>query len=246
MVSSSSINNSDQTTASSSSKSVLIIGATGGLGQQCLHHLSQEVLAPKIHILCRNPTKLSKSQQAMCASIVLGDARQQQDVERALVGSQADYVFLITGSGSDLSKKANSIRQVTGQALAETLKKSAFQHVKAVVVSSNGAGGSKIIVGLGIGAMISRHLRHVMKDHDLQELAFADLMDRTLIVRPTSLTDDKGGKELVEFGDEEKGPSINADRSDVAAWICTQVFHSNPKSSSPFGRKVNLTNARKH
>ncbi|KAL7555932.1 hypothetical protein ACA910_009100 [Epithemia clementina (nom. ined.)] len=111
MVSSSSINNSNQTTASSSSssKSVLIIGAKGALGQQCLHHLSREVLAPKIHIMCCNPTKLSKSQQALCTSIILGDARQQQDMERALVGSQADCVFLITGSGLDLSKKANTI-----------------------------------------------------------------------------------------------------------------------------------------
>ncbi|KAL7559706.1 hypothetical protein ACA910_017608 [Epithemia clementina (nom. ined.)] len=230
-----------EASGTSSNRSILIIGATGALGRQCLHHLFRESLAPQIHILCRNPTKLNKSDQVSCASIIVGDAGWPPDVERALAQSQADCVFLVTGSGSDLSKKANRVRQTTGQALAMSLKNPAFQNVKTVVVSSHGAGGSKIIVGLGIGSMISYHLRHVLKDHDLQELAFADLMNRTLIVRPANLTDDQGGKQVVEFGDQEKAPSSNVDRSDVAAWICDQVFHPHSSSLPSFGRKVNIT-----
>ena len=220
-------------------KSVLIIGATSGLGLQCLRHFAQEPNITYIHVFCRTPSKLSDTDKRLCESIIMGDARNAQAVEQAIVESQADYVVLATGNGMDLRK--SDTRQVTGEALAQVMAKPAFQNVKAIVISSHGAAETKIKVGMGIGMIISHHIRHILADHTLQEAAFADLMKRTLIVRPTALTDEKGGKQLIEFDGIKKGPSINADRSDVAAWITQEVA----KNTSIFrGRKVCLTDAK--
>ena len=224
---------------SQQNKSVLIIGATGALGLQCLRHFSEDPTITKLHVFCRTPSKLSHADKTLCDSVITGDARNSKDVESALVQSDADYVVLATGNGMDLGK--SDTREKTGQALAKAMSQPALQHVKAVVVSSHGAADTKIKVGLGIGMMISHHLRHVLHDHTLQEQAFEGslLSERTLIVRPTALSDDKGGKKLVEFDGNKKGPSINADRSDVAAWITAEI------AKSAFqGRKVCLTTAK--
>ena len=217
-------------------KSVLIIGATGALGLQCIRHLSEEPTVTEIHVFCRNPSKLSDSDKRICDSIITGDARSAADVEKALAQSKADYVVLATGNGADLRK--TDTRQKTGEALACVMSKPPFHHVKAVIVSSHGAAETKIKVGMGIGTIIAYHLRHVFADHTLQEKAFDGLMKRTLIVRPTALTDDKSGKTVVEFDGQKKGPSINIDRSDLAAWITKEI------SSDFQGRKVCLTSTK--
>jgi NAD(P)-dependent dehydrogenase (short-subunit alcohol dehydrogenase family) len=218
-------------------KSVLIIGVTGGMGLQLLRHLAEESSVSEIHALCRNPDKLAQSDKRLCDSIVTGDAKNPPDVEKALIKSKATYVILATGNGMDVSK--SDTREKTGQALAKVVAKPQFGHVKVVVVSSHGAADTQIKVGFGIGLMISHHLRHVLSDHTRQEEAFEGLAKRTLIVRPTALSDDKGGKVLVEFDGNKKGPSINADRSDVAAWITEQIAASDFK-----GRKVCITTAK--
>jgi hypothetical protein len=218
--------------------SILVIGATGRMGLQVLRHLADHPSRPKVYAFCPTPSKLSTKDTGICASVIQGNALYYQDVDRAVAKSDADYVILITGTGHDPSNMDNNC-QATGEILAKVMKQPQYDHVKAVIVSSNGAGGSKIIFGLGIGKLVALHLRKVLTDRTHQEKAFADLMDRTLIVRPTSLTDDKGGKVLVEFGDKEKGPSINTDRSDVAAWITKEVLG---KEFAP-SRKVNLTSS---
>lgn len=105
--------------------------------------------------------------------------------------------------------------------MTEVLTKPAFHHVKTVIVSSVGAGGTQIIVGMGIGMMISYQFCHVLADHSLQEKAFAELMERTLIVCPTALMDDKSGKMLVEFNGTQKGPTINIDRASTWQAVST-------------------------
>jgi NAD(P)-dependent dehydrogenase (short-subunit alcohol dehydrogenase family) len=223
----------------SPTKSVLIIGATGGLGLQCVRHLADEPSISSIHAFCRTPSKLSPSDKALCKTVHKGDALRVQDVEQVLAVTKANYVLLATGNGADLRK--TNTRQMTGNVLATVLHKPAFEHVKIIVCSSNGAGGSVIKVGMGIGMLVSHHLRHVLADHTLQEMEFSNLMDRTLIVRPTSLMDNKSGKALVEFGDKVKGPTINADRADVALWITKEIAKGGPSAFR--NRKVNLTSA---
>ena len=220
-----------------SNKSVLIIGATGALGLQCLRYLAKEPSVAEVHVLCRATSKMSDPDTRLCQSITIGDAKNTQDVEKALLHSKANYVILVTGNGANVGK--TDTREKTGQALAQVVSKPTFAHVKTVLVSSHGAADTKIQVGMGIGMMISYHLRHVLADHTRQEKAFASLMDRTLVVRPTALSDDKGGKPIVECEGNQKVPTINVDRSDVADWITKEI------SKNIFSaRVVSLTNSK--
>lgn len=123
---------------------------------------------------------------------------------------------------------------------------SKFQDVRVVCVSSIGAGGSNIIVGFGIGSLIKFHLRKILRDHDLQEETFIDGMNvqkasRLLIVRPTALSDGKPGARIVTFGDQEKVPTLNIDRDDVAKYIADNVCGR----EDMFGKVVNIATAAK-
>ena len=202
-------------------KSVLIIGATGDLGVQCLRHLAEEPAIDLLHIFCRHPHALTSSDRALCDSIVLGDAYVARDVADAILKTAANVVILATADCA--SVQASHTRHATAKALAETMRLPDFQHIKAVVVSSVGAGESHINVGLGIGQMLAHHKSHALADYSRQELEFADLMDRTMIVRPTFLTNNKPGKTIIQFGNRKKAPSFHCDRSDLAAWIAKEV-----------------------
>lgn len=220
------------------SKYILVIGSTSGVGLQCIRHLSYDDSLPKIHAFCRDRSKLPGADKALCDSIITGDARNPLNIEQAISKTRADCVILATGNGADLRK--SDTRQKTGAALALVMAQPQLHHVKAIVLSTNGAGESKIKVGMGIGALISFHLRHVLADHTLQEREFAHLMERTWIIRPTDLTNKKGGQHLVEFNDKQKGPTAEADRSDVAEWVVNKATANHFRG----GRKVNLTSSR--
>jgi len=232
------------TNNSNTKKSVLIIGATGALGLQLLRHLAEESNVEDVHVMARDPTKLASADLALTASVQKGDAREVEDIEQALHNTEANYVILSTGNGLDTSK--SDTRESTGRALANALLKPEFSHVQCIVMSSHGAAETKIIVGLGIGKLVEYHLRHVLKDHTKQESQFdanPSLQKRTLIVRPTSLTDNKPAKSLdsvVEFDGAKKSPTINVDRSDIAAWVAREIA-TKPTIA---GRKVCLTNAK--
>ena len=217
--------------------SILILGATGLTGLACIQKLSDHPSKPQIHAFCRSQSKLGKHRD-LCTSVVQGDARKPEDIRSALEQTNANWIVVAVGNGNDVSK--SDIRTVSGQAIAKVLTQDpAFGRIRTVVVSSNGAGGSKIIVGLGIGSLISFHLRHVMKDHTGQEAAFKPIQSRTIIVRPTSLTTNAPTGKLVEFGDKEKGPSIHTDRSDLAEWISQAILNGKDHT-----KVVNLTGVR--
>ena len=224
-------------------KSVLIIGATGALGLQLLRHLSDESNITEVHVMARNPDKLASSDQELTTSIQKGDARSSDDIEKALSVTGANYVILSTGNGHSLAK--SDTRQATGLALATVLKQSEFANVQVVVMSSTGAGESKVISSWGYGTLLKIILRHILDDHTKQEAEFnahKSLKKRTLVVRPTNLSDDKPAKSLdfiYEFDGQKKAPSMIIDRSDVAAWVTREIATKNMVG----GRKICLTNA---
>lgn len=118
-----------------------------------------------------------------------------------------------------------------------------FSHVKVVVVSSTGAGGTKIEIGFGVGVLVRYMLRHVLSDHDKQEHEFKTRMgsqkDRLLIVRPTALTDGKENGDIAEFLATERAPTARVDRADVATWILDAVC--NEGTDSYFGKEISLS-----
>lgn len=222
-----------------SNKNILLIGATGGTGRESLQQLAQHPSQPKLHALVRDPTRLDDMAKLL-TTITTGNARNENDVIAALRESQADFVIMSIGNGDDLSK--TDLRTKSAQALARALAMPEFEKVQVLCVSSHGAGGSRIIVGMGMGRLIERYIRNILKDHNGQEAALEPFLDRTTIVRPTALTVDKPAARLTTFGDKAKAPTIQTDRADLAAWIVHQICDSD----KPLGHlAVNLTGLKK-
>jgi uncharacterized protein YbjT (DUF2867 family) len=225
-------------------QSVLVIGATGRTGLECIRLFANHPTNPAVHAFCRDVDNLNKKDkdldtsvvQGFCTSIVQGDARNPKDLERALAETHADVVVLSTGNGDSVRKSYS--RTASAHAIVQVLEKPQFEHVHTIVVSSVGAGNSRIIVGGGLGKLISLHLRHVLADHTGQEHAFQSLRNRTTVVRATHLTDDMATGKLALFEDREKPPSIKTDRADLAAWIVDEVCGGTKLIR---GRVVNVT-----
>ena len=228
--------------------SALIIGASGRTGAQIIRQLDANTNKRnklKVFAFCRDPSKLDPKTKAHCTGVLKGNARLSTDLEKAIQESEADLVVVSIGNGDSVKK--TDIRTSSAQALVQVLSKPKYQHVQVLVVSSTGAGGSRIKVGFGIGRMIEFHLRHVLKDHNGQEAAFLSssaMKNRTMIVRPTALVENEATGKLVSFGDLEKSPTIQTDRKDLADWLIKEavlkVFEEG--GFGRFGsRSVNLT-----
>jgi putative NADH-flavin reductase len=217
-------------------QSILVIGATGRTGLECIRHFAKHQTNPAVHAFCRDTDKLAEKDKALCTTIVQGDARSPIDLERALAETHAEVVILSIGNGDSVKK--SDIRTVSAQALAQVLKKPQYKRVRTVVVSSTGAGNSRIIVGAGLGKLISFHLRHILADHTGQEAAFYSLRNRTTVVRATSLTYNEATGKLVYFQDRDKSPTIKTDRADLALWITEEVCGGDKPVVS---RVVNVT-----
>jgi nucleoside-diphosphate-sugar epimerase len=206
-------------------KSVLVIGASGRTGSQVVDQLCHHASKPNVYAFCRDLSKLNDTSKSHCKDVYCGDTRETYKIEQALAQSDADIMIVCLGNGDSTAQ--TDVRTASAKAIVSTLQKLQYHHVKALVVSSNGAGGSRIKVGPfdGKAGRILEHLfRHVLKDHDGQEALFRTaLQDRTVIVRPTSLTDNCPTGKIKQFGDLEKAPSIYTDRLDLAEWIVEEV-----------------------
>lgn len=216
-----------------SQQSVLIIGSTGKTGTAIARQLFslQDV---RVSALVRNPDKLDETK---FYSITKGDARKASDIEAALKSSQANWVVLCIGNGDDYSK--SDIRTANAKATAAVLKKSTFSHVRVMVLSSTGAGPSKMNIGFGIGVMVGFQLRHVLADHTGQELACSKLDgSRVTIVRATALTENEPVGNLVSFGDHDRCPTIKTDCEDLAIWIVNEMCGT---PTLPNGGAINIT-----
>lgn len=210
-----------------STRSLLVIGATGRIGQAVVTAAVAHTPPLPVHVFARTPSKLPTSLAELCASTIQGDARDTAVVADALSSSGATDVALCTGIPG---LEPTDLRGATGQALASAIKKQRDEEGKrtrVVVVSALGAGGSVVRFGWGIGSLIMWGLRFQLRDHDVQEHAlqeaFQDWTEGLLIVRPTQLTDGnrKGGVCVMGEGGNESAWRV--DRADLAEWIVAQV-----------------------
>jgi len=225
-------------------KSVLVIGASGRTGKHIIHQIFQTKNATtKIFAFCRDLSKLDADTTKLCSGVIKGDARNQDDLERAVAKSEADLVIISIENGDSVKK--SDIRTASANVLVSVLSKPENRNIKALVISSTGSGGSRIKIGLGIGRLIEFHLRHVLKDHDGQENAFLESMKtRTMIVRPTALAENSSTGLMTVFGDRERSPTIKTDRKDLAEWLVKEVIcpQKGSNGNDRFGSKpVNLT-----
>lgn len=246
--------------------SILILGATGRTGLQIIQHIHQhqqqqnppssdnsnsnsDTVTPKIFAFCRDPSKIQHDSpiKTKCHAIIQGNARSSSDIDHALQHSQADLVVVCVGNGDSVKK--SDTRAASAQALVKVLSSTpSYGHVRVLVVSSIGAGASRIKAGCGIGMFLEYHLRHILADHTKQEAIFvSSLQDRTMIVRPTGLTEDdvvldaKNGGKMVTFGDQEKCPTVQTSRSALAAWLVKEAICSRVPSVYFGNKPVNVT-----
>jgi NAD(P)H-binding len=219
---------------------ILLVGATGKTGLEVAHQLSENPSKPSIHAICRDIAKLQKATTVKFDTVSKGDASKADDIEAALLKSEANWIIVCIGQGMNLSKD-NHIRTENAEATVEVLQQPEFKHVRVLVVSSSGAGKSRIIVGWGIGVMISYYLRHVLKDHTGQELAFQKIANRTTIVNSTILVEKKPVGSLVSFGDDEESPMTETHIADLAAWIVNELCGM---PTMPGGGLVNVSSSK--
>ena len=116
------------------SSSVLIVGAAGRTGIECIRSLRQHPSYPTIHAFCEDASKIGLSDWNLCTSVVEGSARHAVDIEAALQETKANWIILCVGSGD--STHPTNVRSFTAANVARVLQKSEFQHVRVVTVSS--------------------------------------------------------------------------------------------------------------
>jgi len=219
-------------------ESVLIIGANGRTGSQVIQEFDrkdEKHTRPEIYAFCRDDDKLDDDLKRKCRSVITGDARDSDDLKRALRQSNADLVVVCIGS----SEQKTDIRTASAQALVQVLQETSFRHVYVVVVSSVGAGNTPIKRGMGVGWLLKLFLRHPLKDHGGQEEAFlsSPLKTRTLIIRPSGLTENEATGRVVEFDSSKTiPPTTKTDRKDLAKWLVQEAVYGE-ESKSYFGSK---------
>lgn len=224
-----------------SSPSILLIGASGLAGHEIVNHLIEHDSKPRVHLFCeKSASQLHHRHQEACASIYHGDSSRATDVLAALQETGATIVIL---SIDNRDKKSDLCAEKISWACVSAMKMPGMDHIRAIVLSSAGAGTSRIKTRLGYGRIMERRRRSSIKDHSAQESAFRvnGLDDRTVIIRTTDLTNGNASGEIVEYGDKEKAPSFSVDRADVAQYVCKHVCNTN---DNLHGKIVNITGRR--
>ena len=138
-------NMTGSTEANNNRQSILVIGATGRLGKQIVTQLLSHYSRPCIHAFCRAAPKDDWTQR--CASIQVGDARKSSDLAGALKDTKASTVIIAIGEGDSVKK--TDIRTANAESLVRAIEMTPnlSQNIQIVLVSSIGAGPSKIKMG---------------------------------------------------------------------------------------------------
>lgn len=205
------------------------------------------VSRPKVFAFCRDPSKMPTDTQRLCDGIIRGNPRSTLDLRRGLTYSRADLVVVTVGDDEHDyhhgSPRTNMVRTKSAEALVPILSNKYFQKTRVIVISCLGAGDSSINVGFGKGKMLEWNLRHVLRDHSGQEAAFMNnsrLRDRTMIVRPTTLTENEATGNIIAFREDERCPTMRIDRKDLADWLILESILGCPKKkggTNHFGSK---------
>lgn len=214
--------------------SILLIGATGCDGLAIMNKLMSHPTSPQIHVFLPESSKLSQVHRQSCASVYEGNGRRATDVLEALQITGAEIIILSSDACDTIDQYDRTSR---AWAVVSAMKMPGMEHVRAVLLSRADTGNSRINFGMGYGRLNKLLLRHKPKDTS-QELAFlkCGLINRTVIIRATDLTDNQASGMIVEFGDEERPPSSSIARDDVALYIAKEVCESNLH-----GKIVNIT-----
>lgn len=189
---------------------VIVIGATGSLGQVAVEHLLHE--GHTVTGFARSPEKLDMHHKRL--ALVAGDATSSSDVSNAIAGH--DAVVIALGSGNSRSSKIRSVGTLT------------------VIQAMQALGIDRLICQSTLGTFETRAnlnflwkyvlfgvlLRPVLKDHELQEqMVRASGLDWT-IVRPSAFADGPvTGAYKEGFAADERRLTLKISRADIASFI---------------------------
>lgn len=188
---------------------LLILGATGKTGA----HVVEQALAQghEVTVLVRNAAKLS-NQAAL--NIIVGDARSEADVAKALKGQSAVISTIST------MKAGDELFIRSSEALIAASRKTA---VKRVVLMSSFLLAPNYKPNLAMKAVGGLMKKTLDEKVSGEELLASSTLDWT-IVRATALDKVKaGGKVRIVQGEETVGLGNGIARADVASFLLQAV-----------------------
>jgi len=218
--------------------SILLIGATGAIGIECLRRLSRHEKKPEIKAFCHNLSNLSDVEKSKCKMVVEGDAREEEDIEWALRKTKSNFVVVCIGNGNCFEKngKGSDVRTTSAHALVNVMRRKEFKHVRAVVVSRFGVETidsyrqnrkvlwKSIMKGNYLTRSHESKLRYILEDHAGQEnVIMSTLPERITIVRPTALNENKATGTVQVFTLPNQPPTTEIPRLDLASWIAEEI-----------------------
>lgn len=188
-----------------------IFGSTGKTGSL----LVQQALEAghNVTAFVRDPLKLSLKHANL--GFVTGNVLFSQAVEKALKGQ--DTVLVCLGSSST---SPNSVRSEGTKTIIAAMQKQGIKRL--IVMTTLGSHESWQQLPLAAKAFFGTVLKHVLKDHELQETYVKQSALDWTIVRPGGLTDGP----LTEAYTASTDPALKAgrvSRADVAAFMLKQV-----------------------
>ena len=218
--------------------SILILSSDGTMGSELMQAFNRHDHNCHIHAFCDDPSSLPTKDYLVAKKVHRGSISSKEAIEKAIQKSDADVVIVNIGIDDEKETAPTTKRTDNAQIVTNILQGNL--DVRVVVISSLGAGKSTIRLGLGVGAALKTYMKHRLEDHTGQEQEFLEKMgDRTVIVRPTTLTEGKstGSVKILEEGSWCSWPMI--DKQDLAVFISNEVLDGDGSE-----KVVNVTGAK--
>ena len=193
---------------------VIAFGATGSVGKLAIEKLLADGHA--VTAFARSPGKLGIAHPAL--TLRAGDALSADEVAAAVEGHEAVIITL----GAGMSRKS----RIRSQGTLNVIRGMQQHGVRRLICQST-LGTQESWANLNFfwkRIMFGALLRPVFRDHELQEqLVNASGLDWT-IVRPSAFADGPAAGAFKEgFGPQERGLSLKISRSDIAAFLASQL-----------------------
>lgn len=194
---------------------VIVFGATGSIGRLTVDALLKA--GHTVTAFARNPGKLDIKDTKLILSS--GDVLNRMDVLDAV--KNQDAVLIALGSG--MSRKSI----VRSKGTLNIINAMQSQRISRLICQST-LGAHESWANLNFWwkhVMFGAIIKPVFKDHELQEnLVYASGLDWT-IIRPSSFIDGPATGTFKEnFPSSERNLSLKISRSDVAAFLCHQLY----------------------
>lgn len=186
---------------------IFLAGASRGVGREIAQCLSDQQL--KVKALLRTDATRNEL-EAMGIKVVLGDAMNADDVERAMQGDEPIDAVISTIGG--LAKDNNRADYLGNKNLIDAAVKAGVQ--KFILVSSIGAGNSVV----ALSPQILEALQPVLIDKEKAEQHLIESGLTYTIIRPGGLQSEPATRNGVLTEDPRIAGMIN--RADVAQLVC--------------------------